>query len=854
MNKLFTFLLLILTYTSFSQAYVKGYLADKMSRNEAESYPVIIKLKAQVDLTTLKQDLLKSNVGLMERRTAIVKKLYKENASQNAFDSFLSDLQNDYSSEIKQINKFWAVNAVACHLSETMIEILLGRSDVDYIQYDLPVYGEKVTVTEAVGNRSVGQAEPGLVAINARPMWGLGYTGRNRIAMNIDTGVSVEHPTLGDRFLGHYLPLSQCWLGFENPYPYDIDRSSFHGTHTMGTMIGLDIATADTIGLAFNAFWISTDPIVTNAANIRPMSDYYIGFEWALNPDGDINTSNDIPDVINNSWGVENTAWTDCDPLGYSFIEALEAADCSIIFSAGNEGSGEATTGMPASIAKDTLNIFSVGALDAADVDYDIANFSSRGPSYCATEGSLAIKPEVSAPGVDVRSASGSDSYKLLSGTSMAGPHVAGAVLLLREAFPEITSMELKNALYQTAIDLGDVGEDNDYGRGLIDVYAAYEFLSETYTPTPPVGQDYDLVVEEVIGLDSYTCNLNNEFEVVFKNNGETSLSNFTFRMILNSDTLIEQALEISLDPNETYSMPISVDLTEFDNNITLEINKDGIQEFNIYNNYHSVIINRLFQNEIPYYEDFETNSLSLSSLNFFRLNPDLENTWELDSTIGIEGSSVSLKMPFAYYSEADTELDYLKSGAFEIPATGNTFMYFKHAYAQYTHTKKDSLFILVSNFCDEFAGDTIYTNGGADMTTRSNLFGNFTPSDSTEWADNAINLTDYAGQTIFFTFLAKNDASNNLYIDELRIENGLTLNEKSKITEQLRMYPNPTTGKIYFDNIAVSENITVFDISGKMMLKSKVEAQSIDVSFLKNGIYFLKTSSNLIGKLVIQK
>lgn len=855
MNKWFTFLFLVFTLTGFSQAHVKGYLADKISRNEAQAYPVIIKLKSQVDILTLKQDLIKSNIGLMQRRTLIVKALYQHNAPQNAFDSFLDDLKHENPSEIKNIKKFWAVNAVACHLSAAMIEILAERTDVDYIQYDLPVHGEKVTVSDAVSQRSIGQAEAGLIAINARPMWNLGYTGRNRIAMNIDTGVSVEHPTLGDRFLGHYLPLSQCWLGFEHPYPYDIDRSSFHGTHTLGTMIGLDAATADTIGLAFNAFWISTDPIVTNAADVRPMSDYYIGFEWALNPDGDIETSKDIPDVINNSWGVENTVWTDCDPLGYNFIQALEAADCSIIFSAGNEGSGDATTGMPASIAKDTLNIFSVGALDGNDLDYDIANFSSRGPTYCATEGSLAIKPEVSAPGVDVRSASGSDGYKLLSGTSMAGPHVAGAVLLLREAFPDITSRELKNALYQSAIDLGDEGEDNDYGRGLIDVYAAYEFLSETYTPTPPLENDFDIAVEVVNGLASYTCSMNNDFEILFENKGETSLSNFIFRLVLNGDTLIDQSLDITLAPDETYNMPINIDLTAFDNNITFEISKEGLEEYNIYNNFKSVSISRLFQNEIPYYEGFESNSLSLSRLNFYTLNADLENTWELDSTLGIEESSVSLKMPFAYYPNAEAELDYLKSGAFEIPSTGQTYMYFKHAYAQYSSPKKDSLFILVSNACELFTGDTIYKNGGAGMATRSNVFGNpFKPSDSTEWMDNAIDLSAYAGQTIFLTFLAKNDDSNNLYIDELRVENGLTLNQDSKLVEKLDLYPNPTQGKLFFKNIPMGDHVAIYDITGKKVLISKVETSFIDVSPLKNGIYFLKTHSNLIGKFVIQK
>jgi subtilisin family serine protease len=76
------------------------------------------------------------------------------------------------------------------------------------------------------------------------------------------------------------------------------------------------------------------------------------------------------------------------------------------------------------------------------------------------------IKPEVSAPGVSVCSASGHDGYAMLSGTSMACPHVSGVLLLLKEAFPYLGAYELKYAIYKTASDLGDPGEDNIYGNG----------------------------------------------------------------------------------------------------------------------------------------------------------------------------------------------------------------------------------------------------------------------------------------------------------------------------------------------------------------------------------------------------
>ncbi len=472
-------ILLMSSYFSFSQGYLKDMLRHKMDAENLESYPIVIKFKKQVDIKAYKQSLLKQEIPLKERQKLIVKKLFNENKTPEDFIQLVK-LFND---DISNLKTHWLVNSASCKASRAAIESMLELEGIEYIQYDIPTIPPKVNNVEAVrAPLEVGGVEPGIVTIKAPEMWQLGYTGRNKILMSFDTGVNVEHTAVGERFLGHYLPIGQTWFGVEHPYPYDIDRQHHHGTHTTGTVLGLDHANNDTVGIAFNAFWIACDLIVSNIEDIRPISEYYTAFEWAMNPDGDINTSSDIPDVINNSWGADYEVWPDCDPMEYEYVEAVEAADCSVIFSAGNSGPEPGTIGMPAGITKDSLNIFSIGAINAHNNNLPIANFSSRGPTSCVPESSPeAIKPEVSAPGVNIRSSAGTGEYISISGTSMAAPHVSGAALLLREAFPNITSTELKNALYQTAIDLGDPGEDNTYGRGMIDVKAAFEFLSMTH-------------------------------------------------------------------------------------------------------------------------------------------------------------------------------------------------------------------------------------------------------------------------------------------------------------------------------------------------------------------------------------
>src|SRR5690606_22491680 len=140
----------------------------------------------------------------------------------------------------------------------------------------------------------------------------------------------------------------------------------------------------------------------------------------------------------------------------------------------------------------DLVSSFSVGNVSQS-APFAIAGSSSRGPSQCGGEGSLLIKPEVSAPGINVRSSYLNGSYAQLTGTSMSAPHVSGAVLLLKEAFPFLSGDIILMALYLTAFDLGEPGEDNDYGMGLIDVLAAYNYLiDEGYTPVPPVTNQTD--------------------------------------------------------------------------------------------------------------------------------------------------------------------------------------------------------------------------------------------------------------------------------------------------------------------------------------------------------------------------
>ncbi len=134
-------------------------------------------------------------------------------------------------------------------------------------------------------------------------------------------------------------------------------------------------------------------------------------------------TISDMPDAISNSW-YDPDVTNECSGIYKTTLDAVEAAGIAVVFSAGNSGPGASTITKPKKLSTNEVNIFCTAAIDGAQYiggnTNPIASFSSRGPSTCGGTGSLLIKPEVSAPGVSVRSSGSSTGYTLLSGTSMA--------------------------------------------------------------------------------------------------------------------------------------------------------------------------------------------------------------------------------------------------------------------------------------------------------------------------------------------------------------------------------------------------------------------------------------------------
>ncbi len=441
----------------------------------------ILILKSPVDIRALDEMLHAQSAPLAERHRTVIEALkYNAETTQPPFRAELDEAMAVQ--VVTGYTAYWIENLFVIQATKEFVESMRTRGDLEYVTENFqPVLIEPIPSSgrEPANPLDNLTLPPGIEAIGAYQVnVELGVTGEGVLIGMCDTGANGAHAAFGSRWRGNFAPWYHCWkddLGTGTQTPND---GYGHGTHVMGTMTGRAISGNDTIwiGCAPNARWIATNAInqgVGGGFDNDIISDY----QWFADPDSNINTLDDVPDVIQNSWGVNtNLGYAQCFNLWNTVINNCEAAGPVVTWSAGNEG----TSGLrsPAIYSINSRQIFSVGAVDATNFNapYPIAGFSSRGPTPCTPAVPDNIKPEISAPGVDVYSAlAGSlgGPYGNLSGTSMAGPHVAGIVALMREVCPDCDYITIKDAIMATAIDYGAAGQDNTYGWGFIDGYNA---------------------------------------------------------------------------------------------------------------------------------------------------------------------------------------------------------------------------------------------------------------------------------------------------------------------------------------------------------------------------------------------
>lgn len=389
----------------------------------------IVTLKAEADLTKVKpEDVVDTLRDTSEK-------------SQESLISFVERKVKD--GDISEYNSFFIINSIYIKGRAELIEKIARRSDVESIRLNHTIVSDK---EEMVKRKSSLSEVTSYVPWNLESIQAdrVTKTGKDIVVGIIDSGVNANHPELQNALL------PEGFKDFVEPSNTEPKDETGHGTHVAGTILGR------TIGIAKDAKLIVAR--VFNKEGEASDEGLLAAGQWILEKK---------PQVVNNSWGGNRD-----DSFYDDIVKKWKAAGIVPIFSSGNTGEynagGEGSIGSPGSLE----DSFSVGALTKDD---RLAKFSLRGPSKHTNK----FKPEISAPGVNILSADYKGGYVLKTGTSMAAPHVTGAVALILEANKNLSVDKVEDILKSTATPLTDDHYINSpnmgYGYGKLNVYKAVE-------------------------------------------------------------------------------------------------------------------------------------------------------------------------------------------------------------------------------------------------------------------------------------------------------------------------------------------------------------------------------------------
>ncbi len=475
-----------------------------------------------------------------EKRRTLINDLKRiSRADQSLIANYLHDLES--AQVVAQVRPLWIVNVIGVKAPKDIIRRLTAFRNIDSIHLDIP--------------RPVKGANAwGVDQVRADQVWNLaptGYTGDGVIVGILDTGVDYNHSDLSDRmwintaedidgdmtftaadnngidddgngFIDDVIGWNFSGTGNNDP----IDAQG-HGTHVAGTVAG--DGTGGTItGVAPAAQIMALRE--SNTIALSTEQECWAGMQYALDNGADIvNFSSGWLD----SWFPAYNTWR-------TAVNNLMDGGVLFVTIAHNDSN---TTGSPNNVrtpGRVPLAV-TVGATDNADA---IGLFSNNGPVTWQTVAPSfdypwppgLLKPDVTAPGVDVNSTvlGGGYSGDTWNGTSMAAPHAAGVAALLLEKDPTLSPYELKFLLEETALELGAAGPDNVYGWGRVDALDAANYVIDStnydlsVTGTSAVWANSDIWVDndDDGSPDTPVALTNNHLYARIRNTGGEVVSN----------------------------------------------------------------------------------------------------------------------------------------------------------------------------------------------------------------------------------------------------------------------------------------------------------------------------------------
>lgn len=433
---------------------------------------VIVELKNQADVGQIanqaREEAKKLKASSYQEklrvRSAVLSGL-QTNAEQTQYPIKDFIRQKKDEGKLKDDQSYYIVNAVSFTSTKEVVQEMAAFPEVNHIYLNERQALPKPKTSEV--QKLSNELPWNLEKIQATKAWEKGLDGSGVVIATFDTGVDVNHPALKSQYRGlnpdGTMTHTYNWLDLVGNSPTPVDPFG-HGTHVTGTMVGFDPETGMRTGVAPGARWIAVNAFSEYGALD---TDLIKAGEWLLAPLDETGTPHPemAPDIINNSWGGSSSL----NEWFRLVVKAWVAADITPVFAAGNHD-GMTTPVGPGSIVNPANypETVAVGSTNSAN---RISAFSLRGPSpYGGSE----IKPDLVAPGEAILSTLPNNEYWLSYGTSMATPHVSGAIAILKQMQPNMPIDKMKESLYAGLLPLSDSdypSSPNDaYGRGLLDL------------------------------------------------------------------------------------------------------------------------------------------------------------------------------------------------------------------------------------------------------------------------------------------------------------------------------------------------------------------------------------------------
>ncbi len=478
--------LLVLVGAGFG--LVTPYLESHIANVAADvRLPVHIVLKEQFDSRLLNS--LVDGLPKVQRRMEVARILQAYSAEKQADLLALLDAAVARG-EAADVRSLWVLNAIYCEATPALIRALAERPEVSYVNYDLAWAPDLLEPEEPTDETD--EVAWGVQKVNAPAVWALGYTGQGVVCGHIDTGCNYNHPDLADHMWTDPNYPNHGW-NFENN-TNDPNDGNGHGTHTAGS-VASDGTAGSQCGVAPDA-QIMVCRVRTVADSVAE-SQCWQAMQFCVSPPLSPANGADLYTMSLGwqiSWNPHQASWRQA-------ANNVNAAGLSQIVAAGNERSISPPNSCrcPGNVPPPWWNpqntgvgalsgIVSIGATTSAD---QIASFSSRGPCTWSTVAPFndypyppgLTRPDVSAPGDNIKSCARTGGYTTMSGTSMATPHVAGTVCLMLSKNPNLSPAVVDSILETTALDLGPTGKDNDFGAGRIDALAAVNAVGMSAGP-----------------------------------------------------------------------------------------------------------------------------------------------------------------------------------------------------------------------------------------------------------------------------------------------------------------------------------------------------------------------------------